>query len=194
MVCHGQYNTLLWEESFRWLRNAAGRPGCPLKTIKFILNHNLRHSLRAIPFEILATPSELKWHRFLGKNSSTFHSGAKIVPQMESKRCQGWLHFFLSVALCGPGLFDLNIGYRVPTGRNSQFPIKTWVRSHGIHMPILMGQRDNFRSYLIKVLLRFPTRHNSRITRGIHVKFTTSFPRVIREFFMFIMTICGVIK
>ncbi len=30
MVCHGQYNTLLWEESFRWLRNAAGPLDVPL--------------------------------------------------------------------------------------------------------------------------------------------------------------------
>ena len=30
MVWHGQYNTLLWEESFRWLRNAAGPLDVPL--------------------------------------------------------------------------------------------------------------------------------------------------------------------
>ncbi len=30
MVCHDQHNTLLWEESFRWLRNAAGPLDVPL--------------------------------------------------------------------------------------------------------------------------------------------------------------------
>ncbi len=31
MVCHGQYNILLREESFRWLGNAAGPLDVPLK-------------------------------------------------------------------------------------------------------------------------------------------------------------------
>ncbi len=37
MVCHGQYNTLLWKESFRWLHNAAEPLDVPLRFIPFIL-------------------------------------------------------------------------------------------------------------------------------------------------------------
>ncbi len=36
MVCHDQYNTLLWEESFRWLHNAAGPLDVPLKICSII--------------------------------------------------------------------------------------------------------------------------------------------------------------
>ncbi len=38
MVCHGQYTTLLWEESFRWLHNAAGPLDIPLRNEARILN------------------------------------------------------------------------------------------------------------------------------------------------------------
>ncbi len=31
MVCHGQYNILLWEDLFRWLRYAAGPLDVPLE-------------------------------------------------------------------------------------------------------------------------------------------------------------------
>ncbi len=34
MVCHGQYNTFVWEELSRWLRNAAGLLDVPLSNFK----------------------------------------------------------------------------------------------------------------------------------------------------------------
>ncbi len=40
---------------------------------------------------------------------------------------------------------------------------------------------SSYLTYFSMHVMAFPTRHNLRITRRIHVNFTTSSPRVIRE-------------
>ncbi len=88
--------------------------------------------------------------------------------------------------LPGESLLKYNITYNSDWGEDSSF-----LRGFSVVFSVITDVIQFFHLSILSFFYDIPTRHNSQITCGIHVKSITNYQRVS---FMFILTIYGVIS